>query len=176
MGRKNTKIESLYGLSIKDLNKIANESKSSYTRGLIQAVILRYNDVPTSTIVKTLGKSKATVVSYINKWNTKGIVAISDQRGGNVKSKITDEIAEDVKNIITNKSPHDFGYEQNKWNSLLLARYIEDKYGYKYSKVWMTKLLKSLGFSYKRGVYKPTLGNPELQSSFKKNDPFDGYY
>jgi hypothetical protein len=29
-------------------------------------------------------------------------------------------------------------------------------------------MLKGLGFSYKRGVYKPTLGDAELQENFKK--------
>lgn len=175
MGRKNIKVESLYGLTVEDLNKISNASKSNYTKTLIQAVIMRYNEIPTMTIVKTLSKSKPTVVGYINKWNSLGIASIADQRGGNVESKITEEIAEDVRSIVTSQSPHDFGYEQNRWSTTLIAKYIEDKYGPKYSKVWISKLLKNLGFSYKRGIYKPTLGDPELQDSFKKNDLITGY-
>lgn len=176
MGRKNTQINTLYGFTIEDLNKIASNSKSNYTRFMIQAVIMRYNGIPTSTIVKTLSKSKTPVVAYINKWNSTDLESITDKRGGNFESKITDQISEEIRYMVTNQSPQEFGYEHNKWSASLIARFIEDKYGYKYSKVWMSKLLKKLGFSYKRGVYKPTLGNPALQDSYKKYDIFTGYY
>lgn len=176
MGRKNIEVNTLYGLTVEDLNKISNNSKSNFTKTLIQAVIMRYNGIPTATIMKTLSKSKPTIVAYINKWNAKGIAAITDKRGGNVESKITDEIEDEIRFIVTNQSPHDFGYEQNKWSTSLISKFIEDKYGNKYSKAWMSILLKKLGFSYKRGVYKPTLGNPELQDSHKKYEFFNGYH
>ena len=129
---------------------------------------MRYNGISTDIIADTLSKCKATIISYINNWNNNGIACISDLRGGNITSGITDEIAEDIREIVTNKSPHDFGYEHNKWNALLIARYIKDKYNLEYGKAWITILLKNLNFTYKRGVYKPTLGNPELQEIFKK--------
>jgi len=88
----------------------------------------------------------------------------------------TDEIMDDIRDIITNKSPRDFGFEHNSWNSKLLSRYIEETYGRKYSKSWICFLLKTLGFSYKRGIFKSTLGDANLQESFKKNGTAPGYY
>jgi transposase len=168
MGRKCIAVKSLYNVTIEDLNIIANNSKSNYTRDVLKAVIMRYNGVHPQLIADSLSKSRTTAISYINDWNNMGIACISDYRGNNVPSSLTNEITENIRDAVTNKSPHDFGYEQNRWNSKVLSRYIEETYGNKYCTAWITKMLKNLGFSYKRGVYKPTLANPELQESFKK--------
>lgn len=171
MGRKSIEVQSLHGLTIDDLNAIANRVNTNYTRTVVQAIIMRYQGIETKVIAKTLSKSYATIINYLNKWNNHGILVLTDNRGNNVPSSLTDEMVEDIRDVVENKSPHDFDYEQNKWDCKTLARYIEDTYGKKYGKTWIRKLLKNLGFSYKRGVYKPTLANPQLQESFKKKCP-----
>ncbi|MCX7748966.1 MAG: winged helix-turn-helix domain-containing protein [Clostridia bacterium] len=176
MGRKCIEVKSLYELSIDDLNLIAKNSESNYTRDIVATVIMRYNGVHPQIIADTLCKSRATIVSYLNDWNSKGIACIADHRGGNIPSSLDDNMIEDIRNIVTNKSPYDFGYEQNKWNTLILCRYIEDTYGKKYSDTWIRLLLKGLGFYYKRGVYKSSLADELLQESFKKNGYPAGYY
>lgn len=175
MGRKCVEVKSLYGVSIDDLNVIANSSDSNYTRDVVKAVIMRHKGVHTQVIADTLSKCNATIVSYINSWNNNGIACIADFRGGNIESTVTDEMVEDILDVVTNKSPHDFGYEQNRWNAKLLTRYVEDKYGKQYSDTWIRKILTDLGFTYKRGAYKPTKGDPKLQESFKKNVNCVGY-
>lgn len=161
-------VKSLYGITVEDLKLIADKAESSYTRDVLQAVIQRYNGVPTDTIAKNINKSNSTIAHYINNWNMQGIACISDNRGGNIPSTLTDDMVEALRDVVKNKNPHEFNYEQNRWNSSILGQYIEDTYGSKYSKTWVRKLLKSLRFSYKRGVYKPTKGEATLQVSFKK--------
>ena len=176
MGRKMLEVKTLHGLSIDSLMEIASSAQNSYTRSLAQAVIMRHNGYDNEIIMNTLGKSHATITSYINKWNASGPEALLDQRGNNVPSSLTDEMVDDIRNVVTNTVPSDFGYEQSKWNCVILTRYVEDKYGKTYSDTWLRQTLKSLDFTYKRGVYKPTLANAELQESFKKNVKVIGYY
>lgn len=168
MSRKMVEVKSLYGSTIEDLKLIADSTESNYARDVVQAVIQRYNGVPTSTIAQNLDKSVATIGNYIKNWNKQGIACIADHRGGNIPSSLTDEMVDDIREVVTTKSPHEYNYEQNRWNSNILGRYIEDTYGSKFSDRWIRKLLRSLRFSYKRGVYKPTKGDAELQASFKK--------
>jgi len=168
MSRKMVEVKSLYGTTIEDLKLIADNTESNYTRDVVQAVIQRYNGVPTKTIAENLDKCLATIVNYINNWNENGIACIADHRGGNIPSSLTDDMVTGIREVVTTKSPHDFNYEHNRWNSNILGRYIEDTYGSKFSDRWIRKLLRSLRFSYKRGVYKPTKGDAELQASFKK--------
>ncbi|WP_052246077.1 helix-turn-helix domain-containing protein [Clostridium tyrobutyricum] len=75
----------------------------------------------------------------------------------------------DLKNVVLSKSPETFGYTRSSWTTALLAQYIEDKYGKSYSQEWIRQLLINLGFSFKRGQYKPTKGDAELQAILKKS-------
>lgn len=175
MGRKCIEIKSLYGVSVDDLNLIANDSESNYTRDVVKVVIMRYKGVHPQIIADTLSKCRATVVSYINDWNNNGVACIADHRGNNIPKSLTDDMVEDIRNIVTTRSPEDLGFECSKWNCGLLARYIEETYGKKYSDEWIRLLLKNLGFSHKRGVFRPSLADAELQESFKKNGISDGY-
>jgi transposase len=171
MGRKFIEVKTLHRYTIEELQQLASETSSKYTSDVLMAVIMRYNGVDTTTIMNTLGKSRPTITRYINQWNDSPLNII-DQRGGNIPSELTVEIVNDIKDIVVNKKPSDFNYAQNVWTSALLAKYIEDKYGSKYSSSMIRKLLKKLGFSYKRGLYKPTKADPELQKDFKKNEKF----
>jgi len=45
----------------------------------------------------------------------------------------------------------------------MLLKYIADTFAKEYSSEWIRQMLIKLGFSYKRGQYMPTKGNPELQ-------------
>lgn len=176
MGRKAITVRTLHGLSIEDLNALAKRANNRYTYTVTQAIIMRYQGIGTSVIATTLSKSYATIISYLNDWNNKGIPALIDTRGGKRPNTFTDEMLEGLRDAVENKSPQDFGFEQSKWDSNILVRYIEETYGKQYSNTWIRNILKGLNFSYKRGIYKPTLGDVELQESFKKNVGTLGYY
>lgn len=170
MGRKNIEIKTLHGFTIEQLQKIIKKTNNHYTRNVLSAVIMRYEGVSTTEIMNVLGKSRATVTCYINSWNENPSTAIKDHRGGNRPNRLTDEIVNDIKHVITSKTPKDFGYSQNKWSSSLLTQYIKDTYGKEFSDRWIRKLLNNLGFSYKGGEYKPTKADPHPYQQFSKND------
>lgn len=166
-GRKCIKVKTLHGYTIEDLQAIIGAATSEYTRNYLMAVIMSYQNVHTDIIMNTLGKSRPTITRYINSWN-KSPGNMLDNRGGNIPNRLTDEIIDDIKDIVINKRPVDFGYDYPTWTCNLLAIYVEDKYGKKFSDEWIRKLLKNLGFSYKKGVYKPSKADPELKEQFKK--------
>lgn len=169
MGRKCIQVKTLHGFTIDELQLKYESTTNDYTRDVYLAVIMRFKDIDTEIIMRTLGKSRPTVTSYINSWNEHSVDSTKDNRGGNIPSKLTDEIIDDIKNVISTKSPSDFGFISCTWNSVILSKYIEQKYGSKFADSWIRKLLEGLGFSYKRGVYKPTKEDPILQEQFKKN-------
>lgn len=169
MSRKCVEVKTLHGLTLDQLQDKYKNEKNNFTRSVYLAIIMRYKGISTTIIMKTLNKSRATITSYINDWNTDPISCVIDNRGGNIPSKLTDEIVEDIKYVIKYKAPTDFGYLSSTWNSVILSKFIEDKYGKKFCDSWLRKLLENLGLSYKRGVYQPTKADPELQTMFKKN-------
>jgi transposase len=175
LSRKCLEVKTLHGLTLDQLQDKYNKEKNNFTRSVYLAVIMRYKGISTTIIMKTLNKSRATITSYINNWNIDPISSTIDNRGGNIPSKLTDSMVEDILHILKDKSPSDFGYLSCSWNSVILSKYIEDKYGNKFCDSWLRKLLENLGFSYKRGIYQPTKADPDLQAEFKKNGNIFGY-
>ena len=169
MGRKCIQVKTLHGFTLDELQSKYESTTSNYSRNVYLAVIMRYKDIDTEIIMKTIGKSRTTVTAYINNWNEQSVDSAKDNRGGNIPSKLTEDIIANIEDVIATKSPTDFGFVSCTWNSTILSKYIEQKFGSKFATSWIRKLLEGLGFSYKRGVYKPTKEDPELQEQFKKN-------
>lgn len=174
MSRPCIQVESLHGYTIADLQEEAKKTTSEYTRSLLLTVIMRYNGASTTLITQTLGKSRPTISEYIKKWNSSPANLI-DRRGNNVPSEITIDIIEEIKDIIVNHEPSEYGFQQGSWTSAAIAKYVEDNYGKSRSSSLFRRILSSIGFSYKRGAYVPTKGDPELQETFKKNVNTSGY-
>jgi transposase len=168
MGRKQTRINTLHGHTLENLIKLEQENTSKYSRRALRAVIMRYQGIDIYNIQNILGVSRVTVLSYINSWNSLGIDSIEDNRGGS-ESSFTDEMLKDITLILTTKDPREFGYLSSVWSINRVRDYLEHKYGRLYSSETIRQVLISLGFSYKRGQYHPTLADPEKQIAFKKN-------
>lgn len=175
MTKRCTKVATLHGYTMDELRKLHDKSTSDYTKRVLMTIMMRWQGMTTTEIMKALGKSRPIVIKYIMQWN-ESPKSIIDNRGGNVPSRLTDEILDDITDILKHKKPEDYGYAQSTWTSLLISRYIEEHYGPKYGKTMMTKVLKNLGFSYKRGLYVPTKADPEMQEQFKKNVFYTGYF
>jgi hypothetical protein len=62
-----------------------------------------------------------------------GIACITDNCGDNIVSEFTDEMMDDVCDIVMRKSPRDFDYDCSRWSCALISRYIEETYGLMYS-------------------------------------------
>lgn len=131
MSRKCAEVRTLHWLTFEQLQNKYNKENSNFTRSVYLTVIMCYKGISTTIIIKTLNKSRATITSYINNWNLNPINRISDNRGGNIPSKLTDSMVEDIINVLNDKFPSNFGYLSCSLNSVILSKYIEDKHGKK---------------------------------------------
>lgn len=168
MGRKLLEVTTLHGFTIDELIELEESHQKKSIKSLIRTIIMRYQGIHTEEIQHILGKSRPTITGYINKWNKYGLDALVDNRGGSI-STFTDEMLEDLRDTVLNKSPKDFGFLSSTWDTHMLSKYIADTFGNEYSSEWIRQMLIKLGFSYKRGQYMPTKGDPELQEAFKKS-------
>jgi transposase len=168
MGRKQLEISSLYGQDIKELIELKNNTDSKYTRLVLGVITMRYLGAKTKDIMLSTGLSNPSVVKHIAEWNSKGMDAIQDHRGGSV-NKLEPEIVDDILYIIINKSPIDFNLTAHTWSCALLANYVEQKYGVKVCIETIRQVLISNGLSYKRAQPKPTKADKKEQETFKKN-------
>ncbi len=167
MGRNLLEVTTLHGFTIEELIDLEEKHQKKSIKSLLRTVIMRSRGIHTEEIQHILGKSRATIIGYINKWNKYGIDALVDNRGGSV-STFTDEMLEDLRDTVLNKSPKDFGYLSATWDTHMLSEYVANTFSKDYSSEWIRQMLIKIGFSYKRGQYMPTKGDPELQEAFKK--------
>lgn len=168
MGRKHLEIKSLHGQEIDDLIELKNTISSKYSRLVLTAITMRYLGKSTKEIILSTGLSNVTVVKHIANWNTNGMEAIEDHRGGS-DSKLEPQIVDDILYIVTNKSPIDFDFTAHTWTCALLVIYVDQTYGVKVCQETIRRILISHKISYKRAQPKPTKADKQEQESLKKN-------
>lgn len=114
-----------------------------------------YSGMHPAEISKIIGKSRTTVISYINRWNKNSLLLFVDLKGKRVKKGIvTFDIANDISDLLQNRMPDNEGLsKKNNWSCKLVSEYITKEYGINYSKSSVSLLLKNLGFVFKWGNY-----------------------
>lgn len=172
MGRTATKVTDLKDASLDQLRNLEKNSTNKYSQNILKTIIMSYLGVHVCKIQEIVGVCRASILSYIHKWNEFGLEAIKDQRGGSVSS-FTDEMLSYIQDTLINKDPREFGFNASTWSIDRMREHIQDKYGRLYSYERMRQIIKSLNNSYKRAEYHPTLANVEKQKCFKKNRKID---
>ena len=175
MGRKSLGIETLHGYTIEDLVELKNSTNSKYSRLVLTVVTMRYYGQSNSDIIAATGLSKPSIVKHIKEWNTHGIEATKDNRGGS-ESKLEPEMVDDLIYVAINKSPSDFEFTCYNWTCELLSLYIEKTYGVKVSGQIIRVTLHANRLSYKRAQPKPTKADKKEQEDFKKNFRNSGFF
>lgn len=168
MGRKSIEITTLHGYKIEELIQLKNSLDSKYSRIVLTAITMKYCGHSNAEIATTTGKSNPTIISYIKKWNNKGIKSIKDHRGGSL-GKLEPEIIDNLIHVALNNSPRDFDFVANTWTCELLALYIEKTYGVKVTGEAIRLTLKNNNVSYKRAQPMPTKADKKEQEAFKKS-------
>jgi transposase len=168
MGRKQLEITSLHGLKIEELIDLKNNTNSKYARLVLTTITMRYLGSNTKDIMFATGLSNPTIVKHIANWNSAGMKALIDHRGGS-DSKLEAEIIDDILYVVINKSPIDFAFTSHTWTCALLVIYVEQTFGMKVCDETIRRILISHKISYKRAQPKPTKADKQEQENFKKN-------
>lgn len=168
MSRKMVSVENLHGYTMDELIELKNKYKDVYSYTMLSVVINRYQGLTTNELSNIYDKSVATIIDYIHKWNSLGLDALIDNRGGS-EGTFTDEMLQTLKNLIENENPENYGFQSSTWTIAMFVDIIYEKFGIKYSCEWIRQVIKNNNYTYKRGQYMPSLGDVEKQMTFKKN-------
>lgn len=168
MGRKAIEVATLHGYTLEDLVALRNTHESKYARIILTVIIMKYNKSSNQDIIEATQKSGVTIVDYVKRWNKLGIKCLEDHRGGS-EPTFTAEMEDDLIYTMLNRTPNECGFVGHSWTCSLLAKYIENVYGEKYSDEWIRIVLDRRRMSYKKAQPKSTKANPEEQEQFKKN-------
>jgi len=87
--------------------------------------------------------SRQGIYNLVKRINTEGIKGIENQHLGR-PGKLTDDIAEDLKNTLI-QSPMDQGYMQSRWDNPLVRRYLKERYGIAIGRAQLINWLTTIG-------------------------------
>lgn len=176
MGRPTIQVTTLHGYTIKELIDLKNTADSKYTRLVLDIVTMKYNEYSNAQISEATGLSNVTIVKHLKNWNSTGIKSTTDCRGGNLDTKLSPDIIDDLIYVVLHKKPVDFEFIGHTWTCSLLVLYINQTYGIQVavSTIWL--ILKNNNLSYKRAQPKPTKADKAEQEAFKKNAENTRYF
>lgn len=158
---------------VKEIKSVLKKSKQEQNVRMFQRylIILLYlkGGMNADEISDKSGVSRKTVYNYISAYNKGGINGLNPVRNKGANTKLSNGQIDELKGIIINKYPSDCGFPVDyNWTADLLRKYVETKYGVKYSRSGMTALLKRIGFSYTRATYVLAKADPLRQEEFMK--------
>ncbi|KOF57538.1 MULTISPECIES: COG3415 family protein [Clostridium] len=78
MGRAATRVTDLKDASLDQLRNLEKNSTNKYSQNILKTIIMSYLGVHISKIEEIVGVCRASILSYIHKWNEFGLEAIKD--------------------------------------------------------------------------------------------------
>ena len=113
------------------------------------------------------------ICNWVNKLNKGGVDALVDKEKPGWTKKLSLESLEEIRKVLIEKSPDQFGYNTTTWTGPLLIEYIKIHYGVEYKKAQIYNIIHSLGLTYKKGkgIYPEATERETIVEELKKTSP-----
>lgn len=112
-------------------------------------------------IVKVLGFHRSAIYQWLSAYNQGGIKALKTKPITGRPSKLNSSQIKKIYNIITGKNPLQLKFEFALWTRDMVRDLIKDHFGVKMNVTSVGRLLKKLGFTVQRPLYRAYQKNPE---------------
>ena len=134
-----------------------------------QTVWLVLNGHTYAQVSKIIGRSVTTVFNYMQAYQQGGLGALNLQHSPGRPRYLTPDQEQQVKEVVTNKTPQDVGFPaEMNWTAPLVARYMAETFQVEFSERGARSLLYRLGFSCTRPTYTLAKADPDKQKKFKR--------
>lgn len=143
-------------------------SRSEYIR--VQAVLLKKQGESLERVSQITGKSIDAVKRWHAAYNKLGLNALrSHKRVSSSQAKLTLTQKEQIKHLLTEHKPPDYGYSGDFWSVSTLRQLVKDRCGISYhSEQSYYNLFDWCGFSYQKAQYVDANQRKDDASHFKK--------
>lgn len=152
MGRKTKQVKGYTSEEIKSL--FSKEEK--YTIGMRLYAVYQVSLGQSSRKLQDLyNTSFKQILNWVQRFEKEGIEGLRDKEKPGRPSKLTEGQLQEVRSIVLEKTPSDYGINSATWTGPLLIKFVKDHYHVEYKKAQIYNILKNLGLSYQkgRGIY-----------------------
>lgn len=165
MSRKTLKIKGYTSEQIKALIK----SENKYTIGIRLYAIYQVSLGQSLRKIEGLYHTSFKQISnWVHRFEEEGIEGLKDKRRSGRTLRLQVHQREELKILLTNNRPEDFGYNTATWNGPILIDFIRKRFGISYKKAQIYNILRSLGFTFQKGRVTYPESNEQHRQEFKE--------
>lgn len=154
------------------LLRMAKEIPGAWIGIRISAYLLLLSGWKSSQIASLFGVSRWSVVKWIHKANEKGVDAPKEGKRSGRPPKVDENCRKALEEALS-KSPKEFGIHRASWSGVVVVEYLKRVHGVKIHVVHAQRLIRKLGYTLKRPVYRyiqaQDKGVKEFREAVKKS-------
>ena len=119
-------------------------------------------------LVEFYGTSFKQILNWVHRFENEGVEGLKDKAGRGRRSKLDEHQLQSLKEIISSKTPLDFGYNTATWTGAIVAELISKEFSVVYQKTQIYNVLKVMGFTFQKAKGKYPESDVEKQEEFKE--------
>jgi transposase len=116
---------------------------------------------PVSVVAALVGMNRRTVSGWHRRWRQGGADALAARPVPGRPGKLTDDQLRELAFMVRNHTPADYGFAFALWTRPLIGDLIEQRFGHRFQEDWVGKVMRRIGFSPQRPVYRASQQDPE---------------
>lgn len=121
-------------------------------------------------VARILGVSRVTIYNWLARYRSGGWDALNARKRGGRKPKLDAKAMEWLYNAITAKTPDQYKFPFVLWTSKMVGQLIKEHLDISLSKASVCRLLKQLGLSAQKPLWRAYQQNPEHVEQWLKNE------
>ncbi len=164
MGRR---VKQISGYSSEEIKALFNK-EDKYKIGLrLYAVYQVSLGKPSRQLEELYNTSFKQILNWVERFEKEGVDGLKDKSGRGRKSGLSTEELAELKEIVLDKSPTEFGYNSETWSGPLVLEVIKTQYKIEYKIAQVYNILKKMGLSYQKSKGYYPEADKEKQELFK---------
>ena len=154
---------------IAELTETMHHTKDRRMYERYQTILLYLEGYPMKEIARIIHRTPNTVVNYLRAYEAGGLRGLAPGRSPGRPCRLTKEQESILVQTIITKTPAELKLSPHaNWTLALIAQFILETWGFKYSLRGVSIMMERLGLSYTRPTYTLEKADPEKQRKFRE--------
>lgn len=165
MGRKVLQVQ---GYTPEQIKSLFNQDEKYKVGMKLYAIYQVSKGQPSRRLEELYNTSFKQICNWVHRFEKEGLQGLKEKRKSGKPSLLNTDQKGELKDILQQKKPTDYGYNTGTWNGPIIRDFINKAYGISYQKAQIYNILKSLGFTYQRGRAKYPEADEQKREEFKR--------
>ena len=141
------KVLQVKGYSPDQIKKLFNKDEKYKTGMRLYTVYQVSKGQSTRKLEELCNSSFKQICNWVHRFEQEGLKGLKDKPKSGKPSRLSSEQKKELKMVLHNNKPSEFGYNKTTWTGPLLMEYIKSTYGIEYSKAQTYNIIKEFGFT-----------------------------